>query len=62
MTPRIIRQTCRTAQVPDRDLGWQMRWQRLNPGDESRLWTSRDIEGLVGRESSPWSPRYLMVI
>ncbi len=55
MIPRIIHQSWRTTEVPERYRDWQASWLRLNPGYEYRLWTNRDIEHLVARDFPQWA-------
>ncbi len=58
MIPRIIHQTWRTSEVPERYRDWQASWQRLNPGYAYRLWTNDDIERLISVDFPQWAPLF----
>jgi Anp1/Glycosyltransferase sugar-binding region containing DXD motif len=43
MIPRIIHQTWKSNQIPDRFLNFSLTWQQKNPDWSYRLWTDRDL-------------------
>jgi hypothetical protein len=50
MIPRIIHQTWKTHEVPERFQAWSKTWRHLNPGWEYRLWSDRDLLEFVAAE------------
>lgn len=47
MIPRIIHQTWKTDEVPERFLEFRSSWLRHHPGWEYRLWTDADNQRLI---------------
>ena len=43
MIPRIIHQTWKTGEIPERFQGWCATWRDRNPDWDYRLWTDRDL-------------------
>ena len=58
MIPRIIHQSWKVEQVPERWLGFQASWRRHHPGFEYRLWTDDDNRAFVARQFPEFLPVY----
>lgn len=52
MIPRILHQTWKTAEIPDRWRRARESWLEAHPGWEYRFWTDEDLDQLV-RERAP---------
>lgn len=57
MIPRIIHQTWKTEQIPERFLGYSLSWREKNPDWSYRFWTDRDLLEFVANHY----PEYLNV-
>jgi mannosyltransferase OCH1-like enzyme len=49
MIPRIIHQSWKVKQVPERWQGFQESWRRNHPGYEHRFWTDEDNRDFIAR-------------
>ena len=58
MIPRIIHQTWKDRDVPARFQEAQASWQEAHPDWEYRLWTDRDLEGLINERAPELAPLY----
>jgi hypothetical protein len=58
MIPKIIHQTWKTAQVPQRYAAFAESWRLLHPGWEYRLWTDDDLAAFVASEHPAFLPIY----
>ncbi|KAI9350765.1 nucleotide-diphospho-sugar transferase [Obelidium mucronatum] len=53
LIPKIIHQSWKTDEVPDKYINWTRTWQRLNPDYEYKLWTDADNRNLIVTDY-PW--------
>lgn len=56
--PKIIHQTWKSRDIPDKFKSYQEECQRLNPGYTIRLWTDEDIDELLHKEYRWFIPTY----
>lgn len=56
--PRIIHQTWRDEQVPERYRRYQESWRALHPGWHYRLWTDEALRAFVAAEAPSFLPIY----
>jgi hypothetical protein len=58
LIPRIIHQSWKTEQIPERWLGFQESWRRNHPDYAYRLWTDDDNRGFVAQFFPDFLPVY----
>jgi hypothetical protein len=56
LIPKIIHQTWKTGDVPERFRSFQQSWRDLHPGWAYRLWTDDDNRAFIAREYSWFLP------
>jgi mannosyltransferase OCH1-like enzyme len=58
MIPRIIHQTWKTHEVPERWLAWQRSWRESHPAYEYRYWTDADNREFMAGHYPEFLPIY----
>lgn len=58
MIPKILHQTWKSTDVPERFKPWVESWKRLNPSFEYRLWTDRMLLDFVAEHYPDFLPVY----
>jgi mannosyltransferase OCH1-like enzyme len=58
MIPRIIHQTWKTADVPERWRAWQQSWRKYHPDYEYRYWTDSDNRAFIAESYPGFLPIY----
>ncbi|KAJ3024800.1 UNVERIFIED_CONTAM: hypothetical protein HDU68_007766 [Siphonaria sp. JEL0065] len=53
LIPKIIHQSWKTAEVPDKYTNWTKTWRSLNPDYEYKLWTDADNRKIIETDY-PW--------
>lgn len=56
--PRIVHQTWKTLEVPERWKSSQIEWKKLHPDWEYRLWSDADLRNLILSDYSWFIPTY----
>ncbi|HEX4766820.1 MAG TPA: glycosyltransferase [Lichenihabitans sp.] len=56
MVPKLIHQTWRDAEIPERFKAFSVSWLRHHPGWDHRLWTDADLRALVAEREPDFLP------
>jgi hypothetical protein len=56
--PRVLHQTWKTADIPERFSELVSSWTRFNPDLKRRLWTDADIRGMIADNYSWFLPTF----